>query len=51
MVALLLYLGNKSNTYMGIGKETVTYSCGIQHHLDMDILHGLSTAFGVKLAD
>jgi len=44
LVAVLLYLGNKSNTYMGFGEEAATYLGGIQHHMDLDILHGLGTA-------
>jgi len=44
LVALLLYLGNKSNTYMGFREEAATYLGGIQHHMDMDFMHGLGTA-------
>ena len=34
---------------MGIREETVTYSCGIQHHLGMDFMYGTSTAFGINI--
>jgi len=35
---------------MGIGEETVTYSCGIQHHLGMDFMYGTSTAFDINIS-
>ena len=44
LVALLLYLGNQPNTYMGIRKETPAHLGGIQHNLGVDILHGVGTA-------
>jgi len=48
-VALLLYSVYIVDTDLGIREETVTYSCGVQHHLGMDFLHGTSTAFGINI--
>ena len=49
-MALLLYSVYKPNTYMGFREETVTYSCGIQHHLGMDFMYGTSTAFDINIS-
>jgi len=35
---------------MGFREETVTYSCGIQHHLGMDFMYGTSTAFDINIS-
>lgn len=49
MVALLLYTVYVVDSDMGIGKETSTYTGGIQHHLGMDILYGTGTAFDINI--
>ena len=49
MVAVLLYTDDIIDTDLGVGKETVAYLGGIQHHLGMDILYGLGTAFGINI--
>jgi len=49
-VALLLFSVYIVDTDLGIREETVTYSCGVQHHLGMDFLHGASTAFGINIS-
>jgi hypothetical protein len=49
MVAVLLYSGNKSNTDLGIGEETLAHTGRVQHHMGLDILHGTSTAFGINI--
>jgi hypothetical protein len=47
MVALLLYTGHKFGSNMGIGKETITHPGRVQYHMDLDIMYGLGTTFGL----
>ena len=49
MVAVLLYTDDIIDTDLGVGKETVAYLGGIQHHLGMDILYGVSTAYCINI--
>lgn len=49
MVALLLYTADVIDTDLGVRKETVAYTGGIQLYLDLDFMHGAGTAFDINI--
>jgi len=49
LVALLLYLVYIIDLNLGFREETATYAGGIQHHMGVDIMHGVGTASDINI--
>ncbi len=49
MVVVLLYSVHFVDSDLGVGKETVAYLGGIQHHLGLDFMHGACKAFDINI--
>ena len=48
MVAVLLYTSDQPSSDLGFRKETVAYLGGIQHHMGLDLMHGIGTTLDLN---